>query len=182
MARDPYQHVGNLEAPRTPADVLARARRAGQPIPAGEKKTRTLSEFSPRFFPPPGSQFFNKTGYNDFAAAGTVSPAALQFTVPEGFLGVIKTFSAYQNDAVATSDIHWSILLNGIAAPGYDDITMFPRLAGFASVGDDIAIDLREDMKVSISIRKVDAAVQKVGAAVTGWFYPKDYQNIITSW
>lgn len=131
---------------------------------------------SPREYPPQGSIRFNRTAWADFAVPGSSSPAGLTFRAPKGFAGILDTIALYANDMVATSDISWRVTVNGASLEGYEAATMFPRVAGFSYVGDgDLGIDLVERAQIIVTITKGDVAVQKVGANLTGWFYPLRY-------
>ncbi len=127
---------------------------------------------SPREYPPAGSIRFNRIAWVDFAAPGSVTPANLTFRGPKGFKGILDSVAIFANDMVATSDLHWLITLNSSALPGYEDATLFPGPVAYRSDGDsELGIDLAEEAEIAVTIRKVDVAVQRAGAALSGWYY-----------
>jgi hypothetical protein len=131
------------------------------------------------YMPPDGIPF-DYTAYVATPAVGVVA-AVVQFTVPEGFHGVIKKVG---NVYVGTGFIEgsgslvWQIQQNGGVVRNYDNIlaslgtvTQPGELAG--------SILIFEQQVVTLQVNNVSlvAGGTQVGGRLGGWFFPKEYLN-----
>lgn len=143
----------------------------GMPTPAA----RSLQLPLPEIYPIPDAHEFNPLGSIDSAAINT-SPAVVtgcSLSVPQGSNGVIRGVSLYINNMLATTNVDWSLLIDGQVPQGYGGLTIFPRVSPFVTNGFDCLIRFDAPAEISIVFRNLDGGSYKIGASFSGWFWPK---------
>lgn len=160
---------------QVPADIAARI---AAPPPSPERSFDMLPKVLdiplPWLEPIPDAQFFNVMGQEDSVGASTgnfITNAA--YALGKGNVGVLRSFTVYVNDMVATTDIQFTLMINGGPAPGFGTIKMFPRVAASVANTFECMIILPSDSKVDAYFTQTDAGSYKVGVAYSGWEYPE---------
>lgn len=134
---------------------------------------------------PPDGIPFDPTAYIGTPAVGVIA-AVVQFTVPEGFYGVIKKVGNVYIGAgfvEGSGSLVWQILQNGGVVRNYDNIV---SSLGTVSAPGELAgaILLEELALVVLQVNNVGlvAGGTQVGGRLGGWFFPKyrlpDFSNI----
>lgn len=168
-----------------PGGVRSRARSvAGRPIQRGDgiERPTSVAVFPPQYMRPPQAVDFNQSSVNSGVAGPTttVTPAGLEFQLPDATVAVIKSLSLNVNNMTPTAEILFSILFNGSPVPGWNNLRPFPRNAASVSVAwgpEELALPVPEGTEISMSIQVVDAGTYDVGADYHGWFYSVDIEN-----
>ncbi len=158
-----------------PADIEARIM-APPPKPeqAFDMLPKVLDIPLPWLEPIPDAQFFNVMGSEDSVGASTGNfITGADFTLGKGNVGVLRSFTVYVNDMVATTDIQFTLMVNGGPAPGFGTIKMFPRVAASVANTFECMIILPAECKLDAYFTQVDAGAYKVGVAYSGWQYPE---------
>lgn len=160
---------------QVPADILARTT---SPPPKPEQSWETLPKMLniplPWLEPIPDAQFFNIMGSFDSVGAQTgtfITNAA--FTLGKGNVGVLRSFTVYVNDMLQTTDVQFTLLIDGGPAPGFGTIKMFPRVAASVANTFECMIIVPADAKIDAYFTQVDGGTYKVGVAYSGWQYPE---------
>jgi hypothetical protein len=158
-----------------PSDIAARVT---SPPPAAEKSwdmlPKVLNIPLPWLEPIPDAQFFNVMGQFDSVGAQTgtfITDAA--FTLGKGSVGVLRSFTVYVNDMLQTTDVRFTLMIDGGPAPGFGRIKMFPRVAASVANTFECMIILPAEAKVDAYFTQVDGGTYKVGVAYSGWEYPE---------
>lgn len=153
----------------------------GAPVPSplglpngGAMIARQLVIYPPEIYPIPDAIEFNLEG--DVATvivqAGITIPN-VTVQLGAGYIGIIRGFSIYIDDMLATTDVRWTLLLNGQPAPGYGNLRMFPRVAPSVSNGFDAFVRVPDGNLITVVFSNVDGGTYRVGAAISGWMWPK---------
>ena len=104
-----------------------------------------------------------------FGGAGTHTFGALSFQLPANSIGVIRSIDLYINATLTTTNVTWSLEVNGAAVPGYGQMTIFPRVAQSVSRGFDSLVFLPQGALITVTVTNVDGAAYQVGASYQGW-------------
>lgn len=135
---------------------------------------RQLSVPLPEVYPIPDAHVFNAEGQ-------VASPGAQQninipllplVQIPTGNLGVMTSFSIYVQNMLATTNITWTLLANGVAVQGYTGITIFPGVSPRAANTFDIPVRFTGEQNLTIVFTNTDGGAYLIGAAISGWFWP----------
>jgi hypothetical protein len=162
-----------------PLDINKRLRKFGAPGQQLDLQGKPLPaevRFPDHYSPPADANTFTKTDF--YASAGNDSNIGalatpnLVIQLPQDSVGVIRDFSRYMNDMVATDSVIWTLRINGNPVPNWSSVTMFPRVAAFASSGDDPYILLPSGAIVDVLIVNGTVTAHKIGASFYGWFWP----------
>jgi hypothetical protein len=169
--------AGEYEHARGPLDILNRRRQFGasgvQTAPDGtpvppEQPVR----FPDHYSPPEDATTFTFTSFFDSGGNDQNVPAGLQFQLPPDSEGVIRDFSRYINDMIATDAVVWQFRINGNPVPQWGNVTMFPRVVAFGASGDDPYILVPAGALLDILISNNTATAHKLGAGYYGWYWP----------
>src|ERR1700733_2340051 len=119
---------------------------------------RILDIYLPEIFPIPGAQEFQ--GYYEATIAGPLVGPRTTFTqgfggaplvLPLNYQGIIRTvdiFATASAGLLSTTRILYTVLVNGAAAPGWQNRTFFARLTQSFEVGFDSFIRLPDSATV----------------------------------
>lgn len=166
---------------RIPAAV-----RAPFVAPRGGRETLPLHIpiYLPEVYPIPDAQEFNPQGSRATAAAETAqinlapgtgvanAPTGV-FRLPAGNVGIIRGFSISITSMLTTTNMVWSLLINGGPAGGYGSISLMPRAATFASNNFDTFIRVPSGADISVIHINGDGGTYVVGASISGWYWPE---------
>lgn len=142
-------------------------------IGGGAVATRTLDLPLPELVPIPSAQEFSPEGHVDTAGIqSNITIPGITVNVPGGSIYVIRSLSLYINNMLDTTDVRWSIVVNGNPVPGWANMTLFPRIATFVGNNFDTMIRGAGVASISVIFTNADGGSYKVGAAIGGWFWP----------
>jgi hypothetical protein len=127
---------------------------------------------------PEASQDFNVETHSAVLPAGvgaTVSPAALQFTILPNQIGWIQVFGYYVLAQDATTDITWTLTINGGPVPGWNNWGNPPgTLSLFERNITDLQVRLPPGAQAGILITNNAASGPwTVGGRISGWYHPQ---------
>lgn len=137
---------------------------------------------------PPGATDFNLA--DTLTARTSANTPALfpnaQFRIPQGQVGVIRSFLILANGLLVTSDIQWTLLFDNNPAPGWAGLTINPRAAGSveqAWVPEETYIFCPEGAVIDWRVLVVDAGTYQVSINYHGWYYPSSlHMAALNSW
>lgn len=176
---DPRRRIGgmpkDIEGRGEPPTTGARGAVPGAPgLPY--EPPRPVS-FPPWIFAPVGStQFFFAGSQTVTGPNTTVTLTAPQFQIPLNQVGVVRDLGFFVNDLLATSDITFRLRFSQHPVQGYDQIFIFPRLAGSVSksfLPESTVIRVPDNTTIDIEVTVVDAGSYPLGAEFKGWSYSK---------
>lgn len=171
MPQDPKLPAGITTVP---TDIQARVRGDVRPPQQFGRMPMVLSVHLPWVMPIPDSQEIAVLGYEDTTGVGdTGTIANTEYTLGQGNIGVLRSFSVYIDDMTTATDVTFSLRINGAPAPGYGAIKMFPRLAASVSNSFDCMLILPVKAKVEVVFLNTDGGAYKVGAGFNGWEHPE---------
>lgn len=129
----------------------------------------------PQVFPIPDAKEFNVEGH--IAGTGiTAAPIAITnatFTIPDSTFGRLSGVTLYVNDMTPTTAISWTVFINQGSPSGFTAMTMFPRAATSVSNSFDAFVLFEGPAIVKVVYSQTDAGLNLIGAAFSGWFWPK---------
>lgn len=131
----------------------------------------------PGLYPPPNALPINVGLETGIVGAGTVvTPAGLAFTVAPNNFGVISWFQLLLDGITITSNVLWTMLINGQPVPGFNPVTILGR-NGAASVtktwGPQLRVIIPLGGTLSWTIQDVDGGNYTVGVQYYGWQIPQ---------
>lgn len=134
---------------------------------------RTLMIFPPEIYPIPDATEFNPLGSRSTIVAETQLIPGAAVTLPKNFIGIIRGYSIYIDNMLTTTNVIYTLLIDGNPAPGYGSLTMFPRAAPSVSNGFDAFVRIPDGATVTVKFQNMDGGSYIVGASFSGWFWPK---------
>jgi len=141
---------------------------------AGGDITRSLEIPLPEVFPIPDAKEFNIEGsIASVGASNNTLITGTSFVIPTGNLARISGLALYITNMLVTTNVVWSLVSNGQALPGYQNVAMFPRPAAFVSNAFDVFLRVRGEVTLSVIFSNLDGGTYVVGAAFSGWFWPE---------
>jgi hypothetical protein len=168
MIDSPYQLV--------PAGQTSPLRPGGAAIAGPLQEPGTIL-LPPQLFPPENAISLNLSANQAIVGAGAVfTPSALSTRIPPNCYGVISSIDLVLDAIVLTSDVRWSLLINGVPVAGWNAITILGR-DGAASVSKTWEGPLRIMIPlggtVGVRIVDVDGGAYVAGTQLYGWFWPQ---------
>ncbi len=148
----------------------------GSAVASGIDPGPDTVRLDPFLFPPPFATTINLAANQATNGANDRQfPAALSTAIPENCYGVISSISLMLDSILITSNVQWTILINGIAVPGFT-LTILGR-NGAASVSSSWPGPLRILIplggRVGVQILNVDGGNYTAGTQLYGWFFPQ---------
>ncbi len=129
----------------------------------------------PYLFPPTNATPLFGTDLQPSVNAGTVTLLpGCTLQVPDNNVGVIASITVLLDQIVITSNVVWSILVNGITPPGYNQLRVIPR-SGAAAVGVQFVptrLELPPLAIVTVQAQNIDGGAYNLGAQLYGWYWP----------
>lgn len=163
------------ETRQAPMDI--RSRQAPPPDP----RAQSLGSL-PRVLDIPLPWIERIADSQDFVGSGSVDTVAVEtgtaitncsFRLGQGNIGVLRSVTFYVNNMLASTNLVFTIKVNGGPVPGYGAFTPFPRVAASISNGFDMQFLLPSESKIEVFFNNVDGGSYKVGAVFTGWQHPE---------
>lgn len=143
---------------------------AAQPFGGGATIDRALQVYPPELYPIVGAQEFRKNEQFASAAAGVLTPAALQTVLPDRYVGVIRVFSYGLLLMLATTVVKWELLFNGGPVAG-QSFTFFPGPVPRITANEDLYLRVPMGTTIDVRFTNTDGAAYTVGAGYYGWFW-----------
>lgn len=107
-------------------------------------------------------------------AGSKVSDPLLAMQLTSGNIGYLQSFGAYVLAPDQTTDIIWTLSVNGAPVQGFDNIRNFPGIVRLEVIPfDEMRIALPTGAKISVDITNVSGTGPwTVGAYFSGWSHP----------
>lgn len=153
------------------------SRPAGSPAGGQERPVIVaLQYYMPEVFPIPGAQEFDLFAIVTLPAVpgSTTTPAALQFTVPQSCIGIVRVVNAGLDDMTNATRVAFQMRLDGgrVLGPA-GNFQIFPGVAARATASADVWVRLPQGVTVSVAIVNTDGAAYQVGYGYNGWWWPQ---------
>lgn len=161
-----------------PSDISGEYTKPGRrdvapPIP------RHVPIYLPEIFPIPDAVEFNPSGSASSVGVETgtnitLLPAIVNglLEMPDQNIGIIRGFTISISNMLTTTNVTWTLLVNGAPAGGYGAIKMFPRASAFVGNSFDTFIRVPDGGTVSVQFSNVDGGTYVIGASLSGWYWP----------
>lgn len=129
----------------------------------------------PNLYPPQGSTgLFLSDSAALVGAGSSTRPAGLQITLTTGSVGVIDTIDMLADGIVISTQILFTILINGAPVPGFNNLSILGR-NGAQSVGKSMGPFLRCQIPIGGTLQMqftdVDGGAITMGAQLRGWYW-----------
>ncbi len=178
--------------PGMPSDLLSLHRRSSAtgaarsdlgPV-APTPGAPNLAVFPWAIEPPPDALDFNADAtVAPGAGPVTVVPAGLLVVLQRGYVGVVKDVSFVVNNMLATTNVRFSLRVNGSPVQGWDSVTVLPRIAASVANGwDRRVIRIPDGARIDWAITVADAGVYQIGVQYHGWSVSKRTAERYGSW
>lgn len=171
MSRDT---VNGLRRMGSPADLIA-------PFVGGvERKVsvgRVLQIYLPEVYPIPAAQEFNPVVSKATSAVETSVDTGLSVQVPPNNVAIIRGFTIFITNMVATTNVSYTLRVNGTPQPGFSNVSIFPRAAPYVGNGFDAMIRVPQGGLVTATYSNGDGGTYTIGVAVSGWWWPQELGN-----
>lgn len=175
---------------RVPEHVLAAREHAPAPVGIEEAIARAglqreLSIFLPEDYPIPEATEFNPAGSVSTVAVetGTAIPLAPSvgadagfITLPANCVGRIAGVIFSITNMLTTTNVTFTLTINGGPVAGYNNITITPRITSFVDAefsAPGCRVLVPNGAKIGVKFSNADGGSYVVAAAVSGWFWPK---------
>lgn len=173
-----------------PVDVISAVESPGrfrQPggAPGGPQGVRSelvndrgaLTRLPASFVPPPEAIDFRAGGNNSVTGPATTAAIANSaVNIPRGTVGYIRSVTFNINNMIATTVVSFSVLLNGAPISGWNNISIFPRVAASVSVSftpDETFIKISDGGTISLQVTVTDGGTYVLGGNFHGWHFSK---------
>lgn len=127
-------------------------------------------------YPPAGSTALFLTDDEPTLGAGQVVPfPGLTFALPSGMVGVVDALTLLIDGILITTNVVFTLSLNGALVPGFNNLTLLPRSgATFAtlSLGPYLRIPIPLGGQITAQAVNVDGGSYTIGMQARGWFWP----------
>lgn len=127
-------------------------------------------------YPPAGSTgVFLTDSEPSIGANTTVVFPGMAFAPPPGMVAVIDSLSVLVDGIVITTNVQFSLAVNGALVPGFSQIALLPRNgATFAGLvlGPFLRIPVPLGGKLAAQALNVDGGAYTLGMQARGWFWP----------
>ena len=128
----------------------------------------------PEVLPIPDAKEFNPLASQASAGLETNTViAGTAFAVPAGYFGVIRGLTLYIVNMLATTNVTWTLQINGAAPQGFSALSIFPRVAPYVGNGFDACIRFTGPALIQVIFTNADGGAYTVGASYSGWFWPQ---------
>lgn len=139
----------------------------------GPSIDRALQIYLPDIYPIPGASEFNILVTKATSAVETNTDIGITLDVPPNNIGIIRSLTLSISDMLTTTVVTWTVNVNGGPAPGYFNLSMYPRVSPFVSNAFDSFIHIPQGGKVRVVFTNTDGGSYTVGASIGGWFWPE---------
>lgn len=126
----------------------------------------------PEVYPLPEATSFNPLGSKATAAIETnIAIPGASVVIPSGMRAVVVGVSLYISNMLATTNVSFTVLVNGVAASGYAGIGLFPAAQALAQNSFDVPIRVLGPATVQVVYTNTDGGSYTVGASLSGWYW-----------
>lgn len=132
--------------------------------------------FPPDVVMPPEATYIYAQGSANVGPgpASWTPPAGIITQIPSGSIGVLKLVAFQVLNMLATTDIDYSLRVNGGAVPGIGALTMIGRPAAYVEQeSDNLTVRAPENALVDALVTVNDGGTYTVGFRYEGWYYPR---------
>ena len=137
------------------------------------RAARALTLFLPEQYMIPDGRGFNPQGSIATAAVqSNINITNATQVIPDNNLAVVSSVTIQITNMVATTNVTWTVLVNGAPVQGYNGISIFPRVAPFVGNTFDIPIRVCGPATIQVIFSNIDGGAYTVGAALSGWMWP----------
>lgn len=138
---------------------------------------RTVQIFPPWQYPIPSARAFYARSYGNVIAAeaSDVVIANCSFQTATGQDACIRSIVALVLSPTTAMNLFFSVKLNGVVLPGWDQLTVPPVNASAIEqpfMGSDDVIRVQQSTTITVTATNTSAAAFTVGMAFNGWFWP----------
>jgi hypothetical protein len=134
---------------------------------------RQIVVFPPEYIPPPQATQFQPYLLAAVVGAGVTTPL-WTFVVPKSSVLVIKSLDFYASNTAPTSNIFFSLLVNGAPYPGYGNVPLFAGAAAINSRSfNELTLRFSEGNVLTMNFVNVDGAAYNAASGAQGWYYPR---------
>ncbi len=131
-------------------------------------------QLDPYLFPPPAAQFLFGTDLQPSVGAGTVTQLpGCSLNLSQGQVGVINAITILLDQVTISSNVVWTIFVNGAPVPNFNNLRVIPR-SGAAAVSDQftpVRLELPPGATLTMQALNKDGAPYNLGAQLFGWFW-----------
>lgn len=161
-----------------PADIAAKF---SQPPRRSDAASipRNVPVYLPEIFPIPDAVEFNPSGSATSVGAETGTAITMLPTIsnalvklPDQNIGILRGFAVYITNMLTTTNVSWTLMINGSPAGGYGAIKLFPRASAFVGNSFDCFIRIPDGAKVGVEFTNTDGGSYIIGASFSGWYWP----------
>jgi len=129
--------------------------------------------YLPEVHPIPGATEFNPQVSKATAGVETGIDIGLSVVVPESNVGIVRSVTLQITDMLASTVVSWSLMFNGAPVPGWNNLTIFPRVSPYVGNTYDAFIRITKGGTLTFNYTNTDGGVYVLGAALSGWFWPQ---------
>lgn len=151
----------------------------------GVALARVVPIFLPEDHPIPDAQEFNPSGTTSTVGVETGTAIVLApqvgsiagfIMLPAGNIGVIRSLTISITNMLTTTNVTFTLTINGGPVPGYAALRMTPRVAPYVSneFGEPgMRVRVPVSSKIGVVFSNIDGGTYVVGASVGGWYWPE---------
>lgn len=145
----------------------------GRPM-AARALAQQVNKPLPWIVPIPGAIEFNTLQQVATSAIGTLTPANVAVTVPDGFVARIASLLIGITDSVAATDVTYDFRVNQGPIPGYNGLRMFYGVASRLVNTFEPYLIVEGPAVVDLQIKNNDGGTYQVGGGIGGWFWSRE--------
>lgn len=147
-----------------------------------ESAPLTRNVYPPWVYKLPISADFNRNAYDASLGAGAGSVIVpVIFTLPDGMVGWLQIFGIYVLNPTASTDITFTLRVNGGPVEGWDNIDNPPGVANFfvQNYGE-LQVRVPNSGKIDVLVTNNNlSGPWTVGAKIAGWYHPQSEEERI---
>lgn len=136
--------------------------------------------YDPRVVPPRDAVGWRRQ-FAGTVGPGPTSTVAVTLTIPQHLRAVVREFVVDINNLLSTSDVSWSLQVNGGEVPGWT-YRQFPFASPHVTVSllsmqDQWPIEIPGNAVVSVLVTVGDANTYSIGVNIAGWLFSTGYDE-----
>ena len=176
MTRRPPTDIEAREYP----GVLGKRQRLGpgSPRPAALEDVGIAGQIllPPSFFQAREAVNFFQEGSTTGVTSVTGFVTLASFTLPANDIGWIREITIVVNDMLISTDVRFTVRIDGGPVPGFSALRLTPRAAASVSgtfTGETMRIDVPDGGQIVLGAQVFDAGTYQLGASFRGWHMAK---------
>jgi len=103
--------------------------------------------------------------------------------VPPNNVGVVRSVTLGVNNMLVSTNVIFRLRFDQVPVTGWERLVIFPRAATSVveSFGPDETYELTDEGSlVDIEVQVVDAGTYQIGVGLSGWYYSKRLNQVLT--